>query len=88
MRTLDVGSWLNKKEVALVKKKLIEDFDDENVSCEDKAQYLDSILAFSLMRGLSKKNLIESSEFALRNEEYNPKKCNVAFEYDEEKENI
>ena len=65
MKTLDIGTWLEEKEVALIKKELIKTFGDENVSCENKAQYLNSVLSFSLMRGISKKELIESAEFAL-----------------------
>lgn len=65
MKTLNIGTWLEKNEVDLIKKELIDEFGDENVSCEDKAQYLGSVLSFSTMRGLSKKDLIKAAEFAL-----------------------
>ncbi len=65
MRELALGSWITEKEAEIIGKALEKEFGEENVYVEKKAQYIDSTLKFSMMRGIGRDKLLEVASEAL-----------------------
>lgn len=67
VKKVNLGTWLEEEEVDAIAERLNEDFGEENVFVKSGAQYFNSIVNFSLMRGENLKELEESATMALLN---------------------